>query len=102
MKKVAPEKCLGGSEGIPGSGTGISNSYQFAGKKKKFDRLRGLELQMSVLNDTHWGIQVTVSENREKRRPKSELCVSDTHLPGGIGQHGYIPGLCRHAGLTRP
>lgn len=58
--------------------------------QKKLDRLRGLELEMNVLNDTHWGIQVTVSENREKRRPESELCVSDTHLPGGVGQHGFI------------
>lgn len=45
---------------------------------------------MIVLNDTRWGIQVTVSENREKRRPESDLCISDTHLPGGVGQHGFI------------
>lgn len=68
LKKVAPEKRLGESEGIPGEGTGISNSYQLD-YKNKFERLRELELELSVLNDTHWNLQVTVSENsREKAR----------------------------------
>lgn len=52
LEKVAPEKWLGESEGIPGGGPGISNPYQFD-CNNKFEWLRGLELELSVLNDTH-------------------------------------------------
>lgn len=82
LKEVAPEKWLGESEGIPGEGTGVSNSYQFD-CKNKFERLRELELELSVLNDTHWNLQVTVSENGgEKARIR---VVPKQNSPARVG-----------------
>lgn len=54
---------------------------------------------------THTGAyrSLTVSENREQKRPESELCVSKTHLSRWAWTKWVCnPGPRHHAGLTRP